>query len=104
MYAIIQTGGRQVRVEPGAVVTVDRLDAAAGQEVTFDQVLLVETEGGQVMAGSPFVASARVVAVVDAAVRGPKIRVFKKKRRKGYRRTTGHRSALTRVRVKEIIA
>ena len=104
MYAIIQSGGRQVRVEPGAVVTLDRLDAEPGQDVTFDQVLLVEKDGGEVMAGSPYVANARVVATVAGEARGPKIRVFKKKRRKGFRKTTGHRSTLTRVTVKEIIA
>lgn len=104
MYAIIRSGGRQVRVEPGAVVTLDRLDAEPGQDVTFDQVLLVEKDGGEVMAGSPYVANARVVATVGGEARGPKIRVFKKKRRKGSRKTTGHRSTLTRVTVKEIIA
>ena len=104
MYAIIQSGGRQVRVEPGTVVTVDRLEATAGQEVTFDQVLLVEKDGGEVLSGSPYVPSARVVAVVDRESRGPKIRVFRKKRRKGFRRTMGHRSTLTRVLVKDIIA
>lgn len=103
MYAIIQSGGRQVRVEPGAVVSVDRLDAEPGQEITFKQVLLVEQDGGQVHCGAPYLASAHVVAVVDGEARGPKIRVFRKKRRKGFRRTTGHRSALTRVRVKDII-
>ena len=104
MYAIIKSGGRQVRVEPGTVVTVDRLEATAGQEVTFDQVLLVEKDGGEVLSGSPYVPSARVVAVVDRESRGPKIRVFRKKRRKGFRRTMGHRSTLTRVLVKDIIA
>jgi len=104
VYAIIKSGGRQVRVEPGTVVTVDRLEATAGQEVTFDQVLLVEKDGGEVLSGSPYVPSARVVAVVDRESRGPKIRVFRKKRRKGFRRTMGHRSTLTRVLVKDIIA
>lgn len=103
MYAIIQCGGRQVRVEPGAVVTLDRLDAEPGQELTLDRVLLVEKDSGQVMAGSPFVANARVVATVAGQARGPKIRVFKKKRRKGFRKTMGHRSTMTRVTVKEII-
>ncbi len=103
MYAIIQTGGRQVKVEPGALVTVDRLDTEAGQDVTFEQVLLVGKDGGEIVAGAPFVASARVVGVVEAHTRGPKIRVFRKKRRKGFRRSHGHRSDLTRVRVKDIV-
>ena len=104
MYAIIQSGGRQVRVDPGAVVTLDRLAAEPGQEVTFDRVLFVEKDGGQMVAGAPFVAEARVVGVVAGEARGPKIRVFKKKRRKGMRRTKGHRSVLTRVTITEIVA
>ena len=74
-----------------------------GAEVSFDQVLMVEKDGGEVMAGAPFLAGTRVVAVVDGAARGPKIRVFKKKRRKGMRRTKGHRSTYTRLTVKEIV-
>jgi large subunit ribosomal protein L21 len=104
VYAIIQSGGRQVRVDPGAVVTLDRLAAEPGQEVTFDRVLFVEKDGGQMVAGAPFVAEAKVVGVVAGEARGPKIRVFKKKRRKGMRRTKGHRSVLTRVTITEIVA
>lgn len=104
MYAIIQSGGRQVRVDPGAVVTLDHLKAGPGEEVTFDQVLFVEKDGGQVLAGAPYLADARVIGIVEAEARGPKIRVFKKKRRKGMRRTKGHRSVLTRVAIKEIVA
>ena len=104
MYAIIQNGGRQVRVTPGAVVTVDRIPEEAGHEVSFDRVLLVGMDGGQVLAGSPYVPDASVTGVIDGVVRGPKIRVFRKKRRKGMRRTQGHRSVLTRVRVKDIRA
>ena len=103
MYAIIQSGGRQVRVSPGAVVVVDRLQDEQGQEVNFDRVLFVEKDGGEVVAGSPYVANASVVGVVDGVARGPKIRVFRMKRRKGMRRTTGHRSVRTRVRVKDIV-
>jgi large subunit ribosomal protein L21 len=88
---------------PGASVDVDRLDQEAGAEVTFDQVLFVATDGGDLLSGNPLVANARVVAVVDSETRGPKIRVFMKKRRKGSRRTVGHRSRLTRVRVREIL-
>jgi len=87
---------------PGSVLTVDRLEGEAGAEVRFDQVLLVEKDGGEVVSGAPFVPGARVLAVVDGEARGPKIRVFMKKRRKGMRRTRGHRSRLTRIRVREI--
>ena len=103
MFAIIQSGGRQVKVAPGTVVTVDRVDAEPGQEVSIDQILLLEKESGDIVAGSPFVASAKVVGVVEGESRGPKIRVFKKKRRKGMRRTKGHRSTYTRVRITDII-
>ena len=65
--------------------------------------MFVEKDGGEALAGAPFVANARVVAVVDGRTRGPKIRVFKKKRRKGMRRTKGHRSIFTRVRIKDIL-
>jgi large subunit ribosomal protein L21 len=103
VFAIIQSGGRQLKVTPGSVVNVDYLEAQAGAEVSFDQVLLVGADGGQVTAGTPFVEGARVVGVVAGETRGPKIRVFKKKRRKGSRRTVGHRSTFTRVEVKDIV-
>jgi len=103
MYAIVQAGGRQVRVTPGAVSLVDGTAGEPGAELTLEQVLLVEKDGGEVVAGAPFVANARILAVVEGEARGPKIRVFKKKRRKGMRRTKGHRSTFTRVRIKEIV-
>ena len=103
MFAIIESGGRQIKVSPGSVVEVDRIDAQAGDEVSIDRVLFLERDGGEVFAGAPFVANAKVLGVIDGESRGPKIRVFKKKRRKGMRRTKGHRSTLTRVRIKEIL-
>ena len=103
MFAIIESGGRQVKVTPGSIVEVDRIDAQPGDEVTIDRVLFLEKDGGEMFAGAPFVADVKVVGVVDGESRGPKIRVFKKKRRKGMRRTKGHRSTLTRVRIKEIV-
>jgi large subunit ribosomal protein L21 len=103
MYAIIQTGGRQVKVTPGAVVLIDGTAGEPGAALTNEQVLLVEKDGGEIVAGAPFVAKARVVAVVEGEARGPKIRVFKKKRRKGMRRTKGHRATFTRVRIKDIL-
>lgn len=103
MYAIIQSGGRQVKVSPGTVITVDRVGVEPGQEVSIDQILILESGSGEIMAGSPFVANAKVVGVVEGESRGPKIRVFKKKRRKGMRRTKGHRSTYTRVRITDIV-
>ena len=103
MFAIIQSGGRQVKVTPGESSPSTAFDAKPGDEVTIDQVLFLEKDGGEVLAGAPFVANVKVVGVVDGESRGPKIRVFKKKRRKGMRRTKGHRSTYTRVRIKDII-
>jgi large subunit ribosomal protein L21 len=103
MYAIIQTGGHQVKVTPGGVATLYGTAGEPGAELTLEQVLIVEKDGGEVLAGAPFVANARVIAVVDGETRGPKIRVFKKKRRKGMRRTNGHRAFFTQVRIKDIL-
>ena len=103
MYAIVQARGRQLKVTPGAVVEIDGVPGEQGSAFQFEQVLLVEKDAGDIVAGAPFVANAKVLGVVDGEARGPKIRVFKKKRRKGMRRTKGHRSTLTRVRIKEIV-
>ena len=103
MYAIVQNGGHQIKVEPGVVVTVDRKAAETGSEVTFDQVLLVSNDSGDIVAGAPFVAGAKVVGVVEDHVRGVKVRVFMKKRRKQMRRSHGFRADLTRVRVTSIV-
>lgn len=103
MYAIIEASGRQMKVTPGGYATLDGTAGQPGAEVTLDRVLLVEKDGGDLVAGAPFVANARVVAVVEGEVRGSKIRVFKKKRRKGMRRTKGHRATFTRVRIKDIL-
>jgi large subunit ribosomal protein L21 len=104
VFAIIQSGGRQVKVSPGSVVEVDRVGGLkAGEQVSIDQVLMVGTDGGEVKAGSPFVANARVIAVIEGETRGPKIRIFKKKRRKGFRKSGGHRSTLTKVSIKDIV-
>jgi large subunit ribosomal protein L21 len=103
MYAIIESAGHQMKVTPGGLATLAGTAGEAGAEVTLDHVLLVETDGGEVFAGAPYVANARVIAVVDGESMGPKIRVFKKKRRKGMRRTKGHRAVFTTVRIKDIL-
>ena len=102
MFAIVEAGGRQEKVEPGVVVTVDRFDGEPGAEVTFDRVLLVQTEAGGVMTGTPYLSGATVTGVVEAQTKAKKIRVFKMKRRKQYRKTQGHRTLQTRVRVTSI--
>jgi large subunit ribosomal protein L21 len=103
VYAIVQNGGHQVKVEAGTIVTVDRMENETGTEVTFDQVLLVSNDG-DVKAGTPYVAGAKVVGVVEDHTRGPKIRVFKSKRRKQERRSHGFRADQTRVRITSIQA
>ncbi len=103
MYAIVQTSGRQLKVTPGAYALLDGTAGEPGQVLTLDQVLLVEKDGGEVVAGAPFVANAKVLAVVEGEARGPKLRVFKMKRRKGMRRTKGHRSIFTRLRITDIV-
>jgi large subunit ribosomal protein L21 len=102
VYAIIQARGRQMKVSPGAIVEIDGAPGEPGSEFTFEQVLLVEKDAGDILAGAPYVANAKVVGVVDGEARGPKLRVFKKKRRKGFRKTRGHRSVFTRVRITDI--
>ena len=89
-------------MEPGTVVTIDRMADDKGAEVTFDQVLLVSKDGGEVVAGAPYVEGAKVVGVVEELTRGPKIRVFKSKRRKQERRSHGFRADQTRVRITAI--
>ena len=101
MFAIVVAGGRQEKVQPGATVLVDRLEAKPGDELTFDRVLLVDNDG-DILTGTPYVAGATVSGVVEAQTRGKKIRVFKTKRRKQYRRTKGHRTHSTRVKVTAI--
>ena len=102
MFAIVEAGGRQEKVQPGVVVVVDHLDAEPGAEVTFDKVLLVENGDGAIVAGTPFVSGGSVTGVVVEQGKAKKIVVFKTKRRKGYRRTKGHRTLQTRVRVQSI--
>jgi large subunit ribosomal protein L21 len=102
VYAIIQAAGHQYRVEPGQVVDIDRIGMESGETVTFDQVLLLCRDDGSVAAGNPTVTGATVTGFVDAHMRGPKIRVFRHKRRNGMRRTRGHRADLTRIRISDI--
>ena len=102
MYAIIQTGSKQYKVAVGDIVEVEKLGLEAGAEVTFDQVLAVAGEDGKLNIGTPMVAGAKVTAKVLDEFRAKKIVVFKMKRRKGYRRTQGHRQTLTRVEIAAI--
>jgi large subunit ribosomal protein L21 len=103
-YAIIQTGGKQYRVQPGDVVDVELLGIEAGGKATFDEVLLTADDSG-VKIGTPLLKGAKVTAeVIEEQHKAPKVVSFKFRRRKGYHRTVGHRQKLTRVKVGEIIA
>lgn len=102
MYAVIETGGKQYRVAPGDVIDVERgPEVGDDGSVRFERVLMLAGDGG-VEVGRPVVEGALVRASVVGEVRGPKIKVFKMKRRKGYRRTAGHRQDLLRLRVEGI--
>jgi large subunit ribosomal protein L21 len=101
VYAIIRTGGKQYRVQPGDTIRVERMPSAIGKKVTLDEVLLVG-EGDEVRLGNPRVASAKVLGVVVEQDRGQKVRVLKYKKRKHYRRTRGHRQYFTALRIESI--
>ena len=98
MYAIIETGGKQYRVEPGKVVQLEKLPGEVGQTVELDQVRFVHSDGA-VLVGQPLVEGARVTAEVVRHGRTRSVTVFKKKRRKNYRRTRGHRQSFTQVKI-----
>jgi large subunit ribosomal protein L21 len=101
MYAVVETGGKQYKVQPGGTVEVERLPADVGATVELDRVLLIGDDDS-VELGRPTVAGARVVAEVVAQEKGDKIIVFRYKRKVRYRRKTGHRQRLTRLLIKEI--
>lgn len=100
MYAIIKTGGKQYCVEEGKIITVEKLDVAAGDEVTFEEVLLIS--GDAVKIGQPTVAGAKVTAKVLAQGKEKKIRIFKYKAKSNYRRHQGHRQPFTKVQIEKI--
>lgn len=103
MYAIIETGGKQYKVQPGDVIAVERLDAEVGETVNFDRVLMVEQDG-QYKIGQPLLDNAKVVAKVMAHGKSKKIIVFKYKAKKNYRKKQGHRQPYTRLVVESIEA
>ncbi|MEO8246639.1 MAG: 50S ribosomal protein L21 [Chloroflexota bacterium] len=103
MYAVVTTGGKQYRVEAGSELLIEKLAADQGALVTFDRVLLIG-DGDDVTVGTPLVAGASVTGTVLREERGPKIIIFKFKQKAKYRRRTGHRQDLMRVRIDEISA
>lgn len=98
MYAVIETGGKQYRVAVGDTLRVEKLDAVAGGEIKLDKVLMV-ADGDKLNVGAPHLAGATVTAAVKAEGRGDKIRIFKFRRRKHYRKTQGHRQSYTEIEI-----
>ena len=101
-YAVVRTGGKQIRVSPGEAVRVEKLAGAVGDGVEFSDVLLVGGDESGARVGTPTVPGAKVVGTITAQDRGPKLIVFKMKRRKRYRRKQGHRQSYTEVQVDKI--
>jgi large subunit ribosomal protein L21 len=102
MYAVIKSGGKQYRVAPGQTIRLEKVAGELGAKIELGEVLLVENDGN-VQIGSPLVANAKIQATVVENDRAKKILVFKKKRKKQYRRTQGHRQDYTAVRIDNII-
>lgn len=103
MYAVIETGGKQYKVSVGDVIFIEKLEAAEGENVTFDKVLIL-ADGENVNVGAPTVAGATVTAKVEKQGKAKKIYVFKMKRKKNYRRKKGHRQPFTKVTIEKINA
>lgn len=102
MYAIVEIAGQQFKVEEGRYIYTHRLEGETNAELVFDKVLLVESEGG-VAIGAPTVAGASVKGTILEHLKGEKVIVFKKKRRKSYQKQNGHRQALTKVQINQIV-
>lgn len=103
MYAIIKTGGKQYKVTEGATLKVEKLRAEPGSEIEFSQVLLL-CEGEATKVGQPFVAGSKVTATVQSQGRGEKIKIFKLRRRKNFRKHQGHRQYYTEVKITGLFA
>jgi large subunit ribosomal protein L21 len=102
MYAVIKTGGKQYRVAANDTIEIEKLEGSAGDSIAFTDVLMV-SNGDTIEWGAPLVEGATVAGEVLGQVRGPKIIIFKKRRRKHYRRKNGHRQDLTSVRITDIL-
>jgi large subunit ribosomal protein L21 len=100
MYAVVKTGGKQLRVTPGDVVRVELLPGTPGEQISLDEVLLIG--GDEIKIGAPRVDGARVLATIQGETKGKKVRIFKMKRRKRYRLTQGHRQRYTELRIDSI--
>lgn len=103
MYAVIHTGGKQYRVQPGETLKIETLAVEAGQEVQFDKVLMVQTDSG-VKVGKPYLDGGKVTATVTAHGRHPKIKIIKFRRRKHHMKQAGHRQNFTEIKITGISA
>ncbi len=103
MFAVVETGSKQYKVQPGQLIKVDRLEGEENGEIRLEKVLMVSNEGGTVTIGTPVVAGAAIRATIVEQGKGQKIRVFRYKSKKRYRRVMGHRSHITTLKIEEII-
>jgi|Deesub1362B_J571_1020462.scaffolds.fasta_scaffold04735_6 large subunit ribosomal protein L21 len=103
MFAIIETGGKQYRVQEGDKIIIEKLDLKPGEKVIFEKVLLIENNG-QILFGNPYLPNAKVEGTILAQIKGEKVIIFKKKRKKGYKKKRGHRQKLTEVQIEKIIS
>ncbi|MGZ3578675.1 MAG: 50S ribosomal protein L21 [Syntrophales bacterium] len=101
MYAVIKTGGKQHKVSQGDEISIEKMDGSKGETIVFDEVLMISS-GEDVKVGTPFLSGARVEGEIIDQTKAGKINVFKMKRRKGFKKKTGHRQKLTRMKIKEI--
>ncbi|MGZ3597353.1 MAG: 50S ribosomal protein L21 [Syntrophales bacterium] len=101
MYAVIKTGGKQHKVSQGDEISIEKMDGSKGETIVFDEVLMISS-GEDVKVGTPFLTGARVEGEIIDQTKAGKINVFKMKRRKGFKKKTGHRQKLTRMKIKEI--
>ncbi|MGZ3593074.1 MAG: 50S ribosomal protein L21 [Syntrophales bacterium] len=101
MYAVIKTGGKQHKVSQGDEISIEKIDGSKGETIVFDEVLMISS-GEDVKVGTPFLSGARVEGEIIDQTKAGKINVFKMKRRKGFKKKTGHRQKLTRMKIKEI--
>jgi large subunit ribosomal protein L21 len=103
MYAVIETGGKQYRVQEGDVITVEKLDVEAGEKITFDKVLLI-SDGETIKVGAPYVESCNVAGTVVEHGKGQKVIIFKYKAKKDYRKKQGHRQPYTMIKIEKVSA
>ncbi len=103
MYAIVKTGGKQYKVSPGDIIRVEKIEGNAGDDVTFENVLMYLDDNNNLEIGKPILSDTKVTGQISKQTKGDKIIIFKSKRRKGYKKKTGHRQLLTEIKIKEIL-